>query len=460
MIIRRKVNVYSRIKYVLSSSSRANYRMVFRRNTKVHAFLVALICAVSISTGFAEIIQPNDHRFRYVGRFTENEDTPRFSWSASQIKFKFNGPAKIYANLSGSLNGDRFLVFVDENHVLAHQDFLVQGRDFKNYLVVDENGGGIHTAVLWKATEDLTQGSLGQGSVSFGGLVIPSGCNLFYIPQAQHRLEFIGDSDTAGYCVDGESLFADYAWLWAAVTSLAFFAISASGTVFVSRTARARIWIIGLLVFSALVFVGSMIRILFVVFQEDPRGIQYGDLKWTKENSHSSWATQLALALSDDVDIVMQAITGVGVMQWPMQRFTNFTLGYDPSAERWNFRRYTPEAVLILLGPNDPSLAEPAGFLASYLNMLDTVVANYAPTLGAGEVLKIINVCGGSGVNGLDPCALIQEASCAFNADPRRVEGGIRSFYVAISESDWKRVCYYFWNFDSAAQINFCFLTG
>lgn len=123
-----------------------------------------------------------------------------------------------------------------------------------------------------------------------------------------------------------------------------------------------------------------------------------------------------------------------------MQDFVGLTLPFNPSAGRWDFRRFTPDAVLLLLGPNDFPSPDLGKFQTAYRGMLDLVVTNYAPTVAAGAGLKIISVCGGS-INGLDPCEQIQAAVKAFNADLARVHDGFRSFFVTISRDTWQEVC-------------------
>lgn len=384
-------------------------------------------------------IFPNDERLRFIGRFTQ-EAIPRFSWTGSQIRFAFDGSAKIYANFSGSPHGDRFVVIVDGNSQVFHRDFLVRGVGFRNYLVVDVQGVGAHTAVIWKATEDNARGASGEGTVHFGGLTVSEDNLSPAQPRASHRLEFIGDSDTAGWCADGEPLKAEYSWLWAAFSSLAFLAtVGSLAAVIMTLSPIFQVGIVVLIVVAILVLFTSVFRISLVVLKIDR--IDYASREWIVENSFESWASQLARALcGEDVEVFMQAISGSGVTRWPnIQQRRDFTLGFDERAGLWNYSHFTPEAVILLLGPNDDSLNEPDLVLTGYLSMLGSVVANYAPTLSAGEGLKIINVCGGS-INGLDPCSVIRKAVQTFNADSARIQDGFQSYYVAISESNWNRV--------------------
>ena len=128
----------------------------------------------------------------------------------------------------------------------------------------------------------------------------------------------------------------------------------------------------------------------------------------------------------------------------PIQNVLDATLGFA-SNPAWDYSKWTPDAVVILIGPNDElpllplmpqgsarmlqgsarnarsalnatviatatgSAAElkSSKFIAAYLNLLGMVAANYKE---ASPPPKIVHVCGGS-LNGLDPCSDIQEAN-------------------------------------------------
>jgi hypothetical protein len=54
---------------------------------------------------------------------------------------------------------------------------------------------------------------------------------------------------------------------------------------------------------------------------------------------------------------------------------------------RWDYQSWTPDAVMLLIGPNDK--AGPA-FVTAYVDLLNLVTANYAHAS-----VPIISVCGG-----------------------------------------------------------------
>ena len=111
----------------------------------------------------------------------------------------------------------------------------------------------------------------------------------------------------------------------------------------------------------------------------------------------------------------------------------DYTLGFDTSGGMWNYSSWVPDAVVILIGPNDEvTLAEQqqgaargsSKFIKDYLQLLTQVAKNYkcVPVLP-----KIVHVCGGS-LNGLDPCDDIQTANKQFNM----LGLGTKGFYTTI----------------------------
>ena len=117
--------------------------------------------------------------------------------------------------------------------------------------------------------------------------------------------------------------------------------------------------------------------------------------------------------------------------------------------EKWNYSAWVPDAVVILIGPNDemrdgsisrssPPIrpgsnsssadGRPKGFIKAYLSLLNQVAENYE---GVTVPPKIIHVCGGS-LNGLDPCSDIQNANDQFNAGMHHQGKPMVGYYTTI----------------------------
>ena len=112
--------------------------------------------------------------------------------------------------------------------------------------------------------------------------------------------------------------------------------------------------------------------------------------------------------------------------------------------QAWDYSKWTPDAVVILIGPNDELSIEgkesvlgrgvnasSSSFIASYIQLLEMVATNYkaAPTSP-----KIVHVCGGS-LNGLDPCSDIQKANDMFNKGKNN--HGLVGYFTSITTDHW-----------------------
>ena len=118
------------------------------------------------------------------------------------------------------------------------------------------------------------------------------------------------------------------------------------------------------------------------------------------------------------------AISGIGVMDWPIQQYLDNTITFDStSANAWDWSSPSglPDAVVVLIGPNDDS-SKTSKFKKAYLNLV-TMLKDESRY---GTEMPIIHVCGGSG-NGLDPCDAIEEVVGSENI-------------VSIKQKDWNMI--------------------
>lgn len=211
-----------------------------------------------------------------------------------------------------------------------------------SYTLGSVTAAGTHTLEFFKVTEDNTRKG-DKGTMSFGGFSLSGGGGSFGAAPASatRRLEFIGDSDTAGWCADGSS----------------------SG----------------------------------------------GDNADKYQDGYQTWAMQIARNVS--ADFMVEAVSGFGVEPSTpaIQPVMDYTLGFDSDGGLWNYSAWVPDAVVILIGPNDevPMLdqgqlqqqrgaAVAAGrggskFIKDYLQLLTQVAKNYK---GAPVPPKIVHVCG------------------------------------------------------------------
>eukprot|EP00933_Yihiella_yeosuensis_P067390 TRINITY_DN7217_c0_g3_i1.p1 TRINITY_DN7217_c0_g3~~TRINITY_DN7217_c0_g3_i1.p1 ORF type:complete len:426 (+),score=40.96 TRINITY_DN7217_c0_g3_i1:61-1338(+) len=322
----------------------------------------------------ANFLPFHDKRIKYVGRFDLSGSAARFVWSGSQISFRVIGGGILSATLTSGLRFDRFDIFIDSEF---HTSVLLnQSSEIQRIQIADLSSShpGPHTVTIWKATEDFVRVGSG-GLVSFHGLTIQGGGNFSEIPEkVGRRLEFIGDSDTAGWCSLG----------------------SPSSAADVDESTRF-------------------------------------------EDNSKTWAAQLANRL--DAEAQFQAVSGFGVTDFskPIQPLLDYIDGFGESLP-WNSSLWTPDAVIVLIGPNDynhaPSIMpSDAEFVTAYTSLLLNVAKRYEH---ATPPPQIINVCGGS-INGLAPCTNVEKASSEWN---RKADGYSRfkSHFVSLNESTWKQI--------------------
>ena len=366
------------------------------------------------------IIYSDDPRISYVGRFASNgtgsSSIREFGWPGAQISVRFKGnwiKARLKGS-SGSLGsgrGDAFLVIIESYSMISQittttSRIEVKSSDWQEYTLAE--GLSVYqenVLTLWKVTEEAALFTTILPSLSpSAGFSYFSSDGEFTSSTSpsprRRRLEFIGDSDSAGFCADGSP----------------------------------------------------------------------GDLDPTMrstENTFSTWAVQLAQYF--DADPMIEAISGYTVMgKTGMINFWRRTLpAFVPSEKNpeWNFGSWVPDAVILLIGPNDWAIRDPdtREFIDAYKKLMEDVVDAYStpslPTLkpSSSSIPKIIHVCGGSG-NGFDPCESIQTANDEFNEN--RTDG-FEGFYTSMTKQTWEKInngteylgCYAHYNREGHAQL-------
>lgn len=156
----------------------------------------------AVPSGF-KLVSPEEKELYYVGRFPEKVGpSPVFAWQGSELLARFSGRRLGFRFAAPTIGPVFFNVIVDgENRLLE-----IDKEGPFNYLLEPELGEGEHELVLYKRTEAFI------GSVAFLGLLTEEGARLGPKPEAQGlRIEFYGDSITAGACNDepGEDQYED-----------------------------------------------------------------------------------------------------------------------------------------------------------------------------------------------------------------------------------------------------------
>jgi len=339
----------------------------------------------------------------YHGRWVTTASSAVCAWPMSGFTVAFNG-SSVAATLTPGSDGARLKVLVDGSE--SGYVTLEKGASKSTYTLASHLPPGGHEATIFKITEDLTEKGT-EGALHLHSVTSVDGQILDPRPVSSsvRRLEFIGDSDTAGWCSDGRPGSGD-------------------------------------------------------------AGLKY-------ENSFITWAAQLARGVgAAETSTVAVSGWGVTANSHPIQEVYENTFGYGSKSPKWNFSQWVPDAVVILIGPNDELTAEyrrraamaveevgqpvaeapvvveagEAGvatrprsprsskFITAYLALMTQVAHAYA---AAPTPPKIVHVCGGS-INGLDPCDDIQAANDEFNQKPP--VPGFEGFYTTIGKQDWNMI--------------------
>jgi lysophospholipase L1-like esterase len=191
-----------------------------------------LALASSATAADFRAVSPSDSHFRYDGRFDFTDPAaPVVIWEASTIAIDFDGDR---ANLRFS--GVTGQVFFDETVDGATTILGLREASPQKVLPVAVSGSGRHHLELFKRSE------ASAGTVRFNGIDVAPGSRVYSaaVPAYRMKMEFIGDSITAGACdEDGpndqwdDRGTHDAAYSWAAVTAAEFSAdyrnISISG---------------------------------------------------------------------------------------------------------------------------------------------------------------------------------------------------------------------------------------
>ena len=319
----------------------------------------------------ASVVAASDPRIRYHGRWVRDAGSAACAWPMSGFSFSLSGAASCTAKLAAPGDGGRLLVRVD-GATVGYVELAAAAPTAWYTLASGLDPRVSHAVEVYKVTEDKT---FGKGSVSgvlrLEGIAASGDGQIIagtLSPPPPRRLEFIGDSDTAGWCADGKPFHQGKA--------------------------------------NAV------------------------------ENAYETWAMQLARTLNAS-EVMVEAISGYGVEPHTgqIQGYYRSALAFAPAAPEWNFSAWVPDAVVVLIGPNDEG-RDDAKFVKDYLDLCNEVATAYAH---APTPPKLVHVCGGS-INGLDPCDDIRHASDLFNRQPAVGRAKMRSYYTSITTAHWHEI--------------------
>ncbi|MET0406557.1 MAG: AbfB domain-containing protein [Cystobacter sp.] len=164
----------------------------------VLALLLLGLCSGGVPTASAATGDgsPSDSNIVYVGRWDKgNASLYRSNWSGAYFRVDFTGTS-VKLRLAGAAH-----VYVS---IDGGADVSYPGAVGTLNLTPAPLPSGRHTLRVATREQDLMQ---------FQGLVLDSGASTQAPASRARRLEFIGDSITAGCCALSQGALSDYAWL-------------------------------------------------------------------------------------------------------------------------------------------------------------------------------------------------------------------------------------------------------
>ena len=285
--------------------------------------------------GYTGIIDADNPFIQYVGRFDRSDPKKAiFDWPGVYIRATFEG-----TSCSVRLNdGDNLYAVTIDNQipqVLATDTAVV-------YSVALDMVDTTHTILIQKRTEAL----VGKGE--FLGLILDKGKTLI-VPNSppDRRIEFIGNSMTCGYGVEGES----------------------ASSPFLPETENATL--------SYAALVSHTLNADYMLVAYSGKGVvrNYGDANKTSPD--------------------------------PMPSLYNRICYFD-STQDWDFTSWVPQVVVINLGTNDFTTQphpDKSVFQEAYLQLIDRVQSQYpgvtifcicGPMVGepcASDIEEVVNQC-------------------------------------------------------------------
>ena len=159
----------------------------------VLSLLPGVLPAARAATGDGS---PADTNILYVGRWDRSvANIARSYWSGAYFRVHFTGTS-VQLRLASAAN---FYVSIDGGAEVGYS-----GASGTVNLTPTPLAAGVHTLRVAARSE--------QDVLAFQGLVLASGATTQPPEARAHRLEFIGDSITAGCCALGQWALQDYAW--------------------------------------------------------------------------------------------------------------------------------------------------------------------------------------------------------------------------------------------------------
>jgi len=170
----------------------------------------------------ASFIDPSDTNILYTGRMDlSNPSEPNFSWSGTSIIANFEGTS-ISGSFSSESGEDNLYVIIDDQVDVNNRTILNLSSNQQTFVLASGLSNGTHKVEIVKMTESWDRP---DNQITFYGLELDNGSALVSPPaRPPLKIEFYGDSNTAGYsalcgCDNGDNAYSDSYFAYPAMTS-------------------------------------------------------------------------------------------------------------------------------------------------------------------------------------------------------------------------------------------------
>lgn len=191
----------------------------FMKSFLILSFSLSVLL-ISCSDKKELIVDPSDPAIEYSGRINRSsEESVGLNWPGSSIRINFEG-ASIAVLLQDESGDNYYNVILDNDSI-----FILRPQSIKKYQVLASNlSKGPHTIEIFRRTE------WDRGPTDFYGFKVDTNAKLLAkSPPKKRKIEFYGDSITAGFAVEDtsgkdlyDSIYSNNYASYAAITSRHF----------------------------------------------------------------------------------------------------------------------------------------------------------------------------------------------------------------------------------------------
>ena len=173
---------------------------------RFHSILIqatVLLAAFSSCSALVKF-ESSDTRILYEGRFEHIDSGAAFDMPGNIITIRFSGSKQVAITLSAIVViPNRFWVYIDgvKSSVVVDTRNMANNTETLFNIASELDSTAIHTVSLVKITEAQYNALVPQPNyVTLNNFVLDDGARLLPIKDFHRKIEFIGDSITAGFC--------------------------------------------------------------------------------------------------------------------------------------------------------------------------------------------------------------------------------------------------------------------